>query len=57
MKRSPAQATKPFHFYDQGWNARVRGEPFRSSLEGSSRSWRDGWKDCDEAPAEDRKEI
>lgn len=34
-------------FYDHGWNARVRGEPYDHT---ASRDWRDGWKDCDEAP-------
>ena len=35
-------------FYDHGWNARVRVERYDSK---ASRDWRDGWKDCDEAPA------
>lgn len=37
--------------YDQGWNARVAGKPFTSA---SSRSWQDGWKDCDGVPEADR---
>jgi hypothetical protein len=41
-------------FYDQGWNARVKGEPYDPK---ASRDWRDGWKDCDEAPAADRKKM
>ena len=39
------------NFYDEGWNARVAGEPFTAA---SSRSWQDGWKDCDGAPEADR---
>lgn len=41
-------------YYDNGWNARVRGEPFDPD---AYRDWRDGWKDCNEAPEQDRKEI
>jgi hypothetical protein len=37
-----------FKFYDQGWNARIRGDEYVSS---ATRDWRDGWKDCDEAIA------
>lgn len=33
-------------FYDQGWDAYVRGEPY---TELSMLSWRDGWKDAKEA--------
>jgi len=43
-----------FEFYDYGWNARVRGEPYRPS---ASRDWRDGWKDCNEADPADRVEL
>lgn len=39
-------------FYDQGWNARVRGEPYDRH---ATLDWRDGWKDCDEAPESSRK--
>lgn len=39
-------------YYDEGWNARVRGEPFDQY---ATRDWRDGWTDCDEAPEEDRE--
>lgn len=39
------------NFYDQGWNARVAGKPFTSA---SSRSWQDGWKDCDSVPEGER---
>lgn len=35
-------------YYDQGWNARVRGERFRSVSEASV-DWRCGWRDCDGA--------
>ena len=38
-------------YYDHGWNARVRGEPYDSS---ASRDWRDGWRDCDGAAEADR---
>ena len=41
-------------YYDEGWNARCRGEPFKPT---ASRDWRDGWKDANFAPAEERKEI
>jgi hypothetical protein len=34
-------------FYDEGWNARVAGNPYDQS---KSIDWRDGWKDCDKAP-------
>lgn len=46
--------SKKYQFYDSGWNDRVRGEPFRSSMEGASRDWRDGWRDCDKAAEVDR---
>ena len=39
------------NYYDQGWNARVAGKPFTSA---SSRSWQDGWKDCDSVPEAER---
>lgn len=39
------------NFYDSGWNARCAGEPFTSA---SSRSWQDGWKDCDGVPEASR---
>jgi hypothetical protein len=41
-------------FYDEGWNARVRKEAYDRF---ASRDWRDGWKDCNEADPEDRKEM
>lgn len=41
-------------FYDQGWNARVAGAPYTTQ---STLDWQDGWKDCDEATPEHRKEI
>ena len=40
-----------FSFYDEGWNARCRNERYHPL---SSRAWRDGWKDCNEASSEDR---
>ena len=42
-----------FKFYDEGWNARCRGEEYNPA---ASRAWKDGWKDCDEAPIDDRVE-
>ena len=51
MSESSAQCKL---FYDDGWNARVRGEPFDAR---STRDWQDGWKDCDEAPPEDRVAV
>lgn len=41
-------------FYDQGWNARIRNEPFHRS---ATIDWRDGWKDCDELSDEGRADI
>lgn len=41
-------------YYDEGWNARVREQPFRKD---AKRDWQDGWKDCDEADPKDREEI
>jgi hypothetical protein len=41
-------------FYDQGWNDRVAGKPFVS---GTTKSWRDGWKDCDEVPEDQRTRM
>lgn len=38
-------------YYDEGWNARVRGEAYNTL---KSLDWKDGWKDCDEAPEIDR---
>lgn len=38
-------------YYDQGWDARVRGEPYDRN---ATIDWKDGWRDCEEAPAEDR---
>lgn len=44
----------PNNFYDEGWNARVSGGPFTGL---SSRSWRDGWKDCDGVPLEEQTSM
>jgi len=41
-------------YYDEGWNARCRGQIFRRD---ARRDWQDGWRDCDEADPEDRQEI
>lgn len=46
--------TDKFKFYDQGWNARVKGEPFEVT---ASKDWRDGWLDCDSAEESQRSEI
>lgn len=35
-------------YYDQGWNAYVRGEPYDTN---KSLNWRDGWKDAQESVA------
>lgn len=35
-------------YYDEGWNARLAGKPY-SYL--ATLNWRDGWKDCNEAIA------
>ena len=43
-----------FKFYDEGWNARVRNQPYRPD---ATRDWRDGWNDCNEAPESDRQLI
>ncbi len=40
--------------YDEGWNARCRGQEFRKD---ARRDWQDGWRDCDGAPEEQRQEI
>jgi hypothetical protein len=40
-------------FYDEGWNAAHRGEPFR--VAGTTLSWRDGWRDYQDAAPEHRK--
>lgn len=40
-------------FYDEGWNARIAGEPFTSI--GTTRDWRDGWRDCDGVPEAEQK--
>ena len=37
----------PHKFYDEGWNARVRGDQFCNF---ASKDWKDGWRDCDSAP-------
>ncbi len=41
-------------YYDEGWNARIRGESFKQTR-GSA--WKQGWKDCDELSEKERKEI
>ncbi len=41
-------------FYDEGWNACVRGEPYDPT---ASFDWRDGWLDCNSASEEDQMEI
>ena len=35
-----------FEFYDQGWNAYMRGEPYNPN---ATLDWRDGWRDCRDA--------
>lgn len=32
-----------WEFYDEGWNAFVRGDDYQA---GASLDWRDGWKDA-----------
>lgn len=41
-------------YYDHGWNARMRGEPFIGAHR-ATRDWRDGWRDADEAIASGEK--
>lgn len=41
-------------YYDEGWNARVKGEAFDRT---KSIDWKDGWKDCNELEDEERKKI
>lgn len=38
-------------YYDEGWNARCKEEPYNPQ---APKDWRDGWKDCDEAPEDER---
>lgn len=38
-------------FYDEGWNARCRGEPLERP---ATRDYVDGWRDCYGASVEDR---
>lgn len=40
-----------FKFYDQGWNARVRGYQFNPF---ATHDWKDGWHDCDGVALADR---
>lgn len=54
FKQRKEQEMSGFQFYDEGWNARVRGEPFNKN---ATRDWRDGWKDCDEAQESQRQLI
>lgn len=51
MRTQPddTKSNNPYRFYDAGWNARVRGEPFQPT---ATLSWRDGWQDCHEAGPE-----
>ena len=35
-----------YSYYDEGWNARIKGEPNNPH---ASIDWGDGWLDCDEA--------
>jgi hypothetical protein len=39
-------------YYDTGWNANVNKEPFDPK---KSQDWKDGWKDCNELPQEEKK--
>lgn len=41
-------------YYDQGWNDRIKGVAYDIH---ATEDWQDGWKDCNDAPLEDRKEI
>lgn len=38
-------------YYEDGWNARVLGEPFNAH---KSKSWCNGWRTCDSLPEADR---
>lgn len=40
--------------YADGWNSRCRGLPFDYT---KTTHWKNGWRDCEEAPAEERFEI
>ena len=51
------KAKPEYRFYDQGWNDRVANKPQQSSSNGASRDYRDGWRDCDEAPIEQRSQL
>ena len=44
-------------YYDDGWNSRCRGEPLALDKQPASSDFIEGWKDCDEAPEEDRQEM
>ena len=46
--------TMVYEFYDYGWNARIRNEPFQPT---ATIDWKDGWRDCDELSDEKRAEI
>lgn len=41
-------------YYDEGWNAFCRKD---EKPESAHADFWDGWKDCAEAPEQDRKEI
>lgn len=36
-------ANEQYKFYDEGWNAKCRGEVFQST---ASLDWKDGYRDC-----------
>lgn len=40
-------------YYDQGWIARVKNQPFRMD---ATIDWKDGWRDADETTEENRLE-
>lgn len=42
-------------FYDEGWNDRLNGEPFTTI--GTTRDWRDGWRDCDDVAESERTRM
>lgn len=41
-------------FYDEGWNARLRGEEYNDN---ATEDWQDGWLDCDEAIADGEEDV
>lgn len=46
MKAAQNDQSNSFCYYDHGWNACVRGEPFHQN---ATVDWKDGWLDCAEA--------